>query len=536
MVQETTIKRYIGLSTDTKPSSPIQVGSVIRILAGSEWYELDTGVTYVFDGSSAWTPKLVNLGNGTGDFINSDNPFPVYGGYVPIEYSRTTTNTIKSLVNKGQLNKFVIYPRIGNEHVESSREIQGVVTNGNIVGQIFKASKDNISALLLTIESAEAQTIDTFETYSNDGELQTSWVEITNPAVISTSIVKTGDQAMALPLTTTGDEWVLSAPSDYTDYTGSFDFYQDVVFGVLGAEVSVFISDGTNSKSFPLVINITNSWTHFDVLESNMIEDQAETTDTTNILTIGFRIIRKKNGATVYIDNLIATPAPGELGIKLWNMGNTLPIDGVTSIDDGTQYTRLGKTLTSSFSLPLVGGKRLYHAHMFNAALDKNVPDNEPLITDNYYLIELYYIDTNVSVYGPDTSFNTQYYNNGYSFTTANEASVINAIGPYSDIMFTIMSTQSVYVIEAGWRFDAEPNGDSDLYVFIENKDMQVTDTVVDHEEHPEQKHSHDVSIRPMIIDNGGKIEFYNNDDASDQVSNIVYFVTFLYEPPIVNG
>jgi len=45
----TTIQRWIGLSTDTKPSSEVKVGST--------FYELDTGQPFIWDGD-AWVEDL----------------------------------------------------------------------------------------------------------------------------------------------------------------------------------------------------------------------------------------------------------------------------------------------------------------------------------------------------------------------------------------------------------------------------------------------------------------------------------------------
>ena len=48
---------------------------------------------------------------------------------VPNTFTRVTTNAFETIISKGQLNKVGVRPRIGNEHVESSREIQGTVSN-----------------------------------------------------------------------------------------------------------------------------------------------------------------------------------------------------------------------------------------------------------------------------------------------------------------------------------------------------------------------------------------------------------------------
>jgi len=510
--EEYVIRRYIGLSTDVKPVSS-------DVLVGSTFWESDTGFSYSWTGTE-WamhaTPTLSTISNG-----------------VPSTFSKITENAVKFSVAKGQLNKFNLYPRINNEHCESSRKVQGVVSAANIVGQIFKASKDNITAISLTMESAAAIALDNFESYADSAALQAVWVESGNAATLETTIVKGGTKAMALPLDTAGDEWVNTIVSaDFTDYTGSFDFYMDNALGT----VEVFIGDGTNTKTFIFPAHTPNEWVHLEIDENAMVEDQAGITDTTAIIEIGYRVTSKRIGATCYIDNLEATPSPGSVEVKLWNMGATLPVSTTNSIDDGTQYTKINGD-ASSVILQLRGGKRLYHLHSsFTAGTSKNIPTNELLIPGNYYIIELKYVDTNVSVYGPDTSFATDYYVNGYAFTAPDEATAITAIGTYSDIMFTIQSMQDIYILHIDWKFDAAPNGSSDLFVFLEDTNMSITDVITDHEEKPDQTESEDVSIRPMFMEDGGKCEFYYNDDFTDSVSTMTCKMTYLFEPPTVNG
>ena len=92
--------------------------------------------------------------------------------------------------------------------------------------QIFKASKDNISALMLTLESAQGIVIDDFESYVDNAALQAVWLESGALATLETVIVHSGIKAMSLPTSNTGDEWERSsAPQDFTDFTGTFNAY-----------------------------------------------------------------------------------------------------------------------------------------------------------------------------------------------------------------------------------------------------------------------------------------------------------------------
>jgi len=61
---------------------------------------------------------------------------------------------------------------------------------------------------------------------------------------------------------------------------------------------------------------------------------------------------------------------------------------------------------------------------------------------------------------------------------------------------------------------------------------MQITDILIDHEEHPVQTGGFkDVSIRPMFLVDGGKIEFYYSDDFTDSVGHLISTFDFLHEP-----
>ena len=461
----------------------------------------------------------------------------IHNAGVPYGFTKLTLNTSTILISKGSLNKIAFVPRILNEHVESSRQIHSVVTSTNIVGQIFKASKDNISALFLTLESAGGVVIDDFESYADNAALQLTWLTSgINPALLEQVIVHDALQAMRLTTIVDGEEWTrTAAPQNYTGYTGTFNAYFS--HAVDQMQISVFIEDSTGfSKSFVLIQNSADVWQDFEVNEAAMIEDGAWTTDVTDIDTIGYRVVSKKPASFVIIDNLESAPPPGELELKLWDMGDTLPDDGVTSIDDGVQYDQIGAAEAASFNIQLEGGKRLYHFEEFYAGVNKVEPLNKLLTPDNYYILELKYIDTDVSVYGPDTSFNVTYYNNGYCFDVPDEATPIIGIGPFSDIMFGIMSAQEVYFIKIGWRFDATPNGNAGLSVFLEDTNMKITDMVVDHEHSPEKEFTFNAESRPFRLEDGGKLEFYYSDDYSDAITKVSGEATFWYEPPVVNG
>jgi hypothetical protein len=449
-------------------------------------------------------------------------------GGVPQQYSKMTENALRSSITKGQLNKIKMFPQILNEQVESSREIQGTVTASNIVGQIFRASKDNITSLGLTLESAAGVVVDDFESYADSAAVQAVWQESGNVATKETILTATGAAAMYLPGTGLGDEWIKTgAPIDYTNYTGEVDVYFGKEYNKF--KVAIFIGDGTNTKSLDLTFGAKDLWYHFEIAEPAMIEDQAGITNILAITEIGFRIWDADIAGYAVIDDLTATPPPGNLGIKLFDMGATIPVDGVTTIASGTPYTQIGAAQTALLSHSLIGGKRLYNIHEFYAGRDVAVPTNELLTIDNYYMVTLNYMDTNVAAYGPNTSYSYNYYNSGFAFTTPNEATAITAIGPYSDLQFLIFSRQDCYVLEAEAKFDNSPGENADISIYMEDPNMKISRVVVPHEEAPERITKEDISARPAFLADGGKIEFYYNDDFSDDVAKVTTEYQFMY-------
>ena len=102
--------------------------------------------------------------------------------------------------------------------------------------------------------------------------------------------------------------------------------------------------------------------------------------------------------------------------------------------------------------------------------------------------------------------------------------------------MFVIQSMQDIYVVEAGWSFNNSPNGNSDLFLFLEDTQMKISGVFVDHSQHPDQKDSKDSSLRPKFLEDGGKAEWYYNDDFTDGVTSVVATMSFLHEPSQPNG
>lgn len=467
---------------------------------------------------------------------------------IPKRFSLQTANARAFTIQKGQINNFRLRPTIVNEHVETAREVQAVVNASTIVGQIFKASQDNINGITLTLQSAAGEDFDDFESYADSAALQAAWLAsnasflalleqtIVSPNNDSTKSMNTPGDAVE------GDEWKKSTGGgvDFTGYTGNFDFYATNTYAQ--SKMRVFVEDSLgNTNSAPIVQQDVNSWERKSFPIETLVADDVTPADITDIDFIGFRLEDRRINSEFYFDNLESIPEPGNLSVELWDMGETMPQGGVTSIDDGTQYTELGDIgfngggVVSTVNIELVGGKRQYFVRDFVAGVALEIPSNTLLNVDHYYAIVLKYVDTDVSVYGANTSFETVYYNNGYAFTAPDVSTAITKLGQYNDLQFAVFSTGDVYLNTLIKSYDDVPGNDSRESVYIENKDMHI-ESIIANESKPDQNLIAEFRDRTHPFPKGGKFEVNLSDDAGDNTTQVTVLIGYIFEPQEVNG
>jgi hypothetical protein len=473
-----------------------------------------------------------------------------YGVGVPSTFTGLTASGEQSLLQKGNLNYLRLRPQILNEHAESSRSLIDTVTAIKIVGQVFKASQDNINGLNITLLSAPSLTIDDFNDppYDSDPALQAVWIEsnATYKATRATVEVGEGNQSMELDATAAdGDTWSILttaldppvASVDLTGFTGSLMIFQDNSYAQ--QKLRFYIGDGSFTASAPIVVTATSVWQTVEIAEIQLVDDPGGSVDRTAITSIGFRVEQRRNNGAFLIDDLKAAPAPGSINLKLWNMGATIPVSLTTSIDDGTQYTKLGDAGISGLqvaeiSVEMVGGFRQYHLDSFVAGPALEIPTNEILIPENYYALTINYVDTDVQVYGPDTALDHRY-NSGFSFTAPDEATAITSTGADEDLQFCIFSTQDVFVVSLLQIMDDVPGSDARALVNIEDSNMVITGIPANGVT-GFQNVNEDFWERPYEMEKGGKFELNYNDDSTDSVSLINLIFGYVFVPPDVNG
>ncbi len=465
-----------------------------------------------------------------------------YGVGIPQSFTKQTSSSVVKQIQKTQANNFRMCPSIVNEHVETSRELQATVTAAQHVGQIFKASQDNINGLTLTLASAEAELFDDFESYADSAALQVEWVSTDDDAELETGIVYEGDKSMRLPADSNlNTEWKRDFPAtDFTDYIGTFFMYASRTYSDI--KLRVFVEDGSgNTSSAPVVQQETAVWEGLEIDVNALTADGGTPANLANIVAIGFRLVDRRNNSDFYIDEMISIPPPGSIDIELWDMGDTLPETGVTSISDGVQYDEIGDrginsgAVVATLRLDLVGGKRQYFIRRFAAGVALEIPDNTLLTPDNYYAIVLKHVDVDIAVYGANTAFETNYYQNGYAFTAPNVSTPITKLGEYNDIQFSIFSTQDVYVNTLLKFYNADPGNGATEAVYIEDKNMQIIG-IIANETVPQQTLLAEFKDRTFYFPKGGKFEVNLNPDFTDDTTQITILLGYIFEPPVVNG
>lgn len=459
---------------------------------------------------------------------------------VPCEYSKQTASGRTFLIQKGQPNNLRLRPQVLNEHAESSRVAQTVVTASSIAGQFFRASQDNINGAGLSVESAAGVVLDDFESYVNDAALQSVWVGTGDLADVETSVVYEGAQAMYMPMGagSLGDEWANTfATADMTGVTVQFQMRSNKEYK--DTQMRFFVEDSLgNTNSRQIVQSNKEVWTKLVVSVDALTADGGTPADITDIVKVGYRVEKEKNDGFMIVDILLSVPPVGSFKVKLWDMGATLPVSGAMALTDGTQYEKLGDlgisgNQVSELEVELLGGKRFYHINDFIAGVAKEIPGNEILNVDNYYALTIHHVDTDITVYGPNHTW-VDYYNNGYGFTTPDEATNITALGSQRDLTFLIYSTQDSYITEMTSFFNAAPNGNSEITLYIEDLNMVRSDVLLAPVK-AIQAATQTLTL-PFFIQQGGKFEVEYNDDITDSVSSSSLIFQYRFIPPAVHG
>ena len=488
---------------------------------------------FIVSGCSYDTVVVPNNNSTDNITVKSD----LYG--VPDTFTKMTSSEEEFYIMNGQLNQFIHRPMIINEHQESGRSIRAVIDSSTMVGQIFRASQDNINSMYLTLEPTGVYTFDDFESYTTSSDLQTVWSSTGSyDPELDTTYVANGNKSMKLHAYNTGDSYYTTFTAvDFTNTVGSFNALFTKSYDSM--KFKVFIKDSSgNTRSIDIVQNSVYTWRHFEFDVDAMQEEQETPTNLADIVVLGFYVEDRDYRDYMYVDDITYTSNSGNVVVELWDLGTSEPINNVTKLTDGVRYEQIGDHVTSEgmsyYNLELSSGKRIYHLHGFSCGVAQEIPVNEILKVDNYYAIVLKYNDTNVNVYG--SSGHMDLYSHGYSFTTKNNSTPILQTGANDDLMFAIFSTQDVYITRSRAVADTLPGVDANYMANVEDDNLKITDVVNSHGTFVPIQGEVDLSARPIFMPKGGKFNLDYNDDPDDDVSRITFGFQYVYEPQPVWG
>jgi len=202
--------------------------------------------------------------------------------------------------------------------------------------------------------------------------------------------------------------------------------------------------------------------------------------------------------------------------------------------------------VAASVNLPLKGGKQLYHVDEFIAGVATEIPTNATLTVDNYYSVVIKYVDTDVTVFGPDTTHSVSYYTAGFGWSAPTGTGIMTVLagaagaGVYSDLMFGILSTQDVYLSRTSLSlFDASvalafPDVSTEINIFCES-DLMVME-LVSHRQFIQKEHTVDLMQKPLLLPKGGKIEVYYSSHIGDLITSIIFGIQYFFTPVTTNG
>jgi hypothetical protein len=423
-----------------------------------------------------------------------------------------------------------------------------VSSSSAIVGQIFKNPQNNINSVAFTAKSGQPETeLDNLETgdYANDAALQAVWIKAGTDEAVRDLTVKPAGSNMSMKLDSSNDDGEWAADIDnmpngdttinFANGIISFKWYQTHVFADLQA--NIFIKDTTPNKSVvPLVIADADvgTWVTFNIPISEFTSGTPA--DITDIENIGFEVEKKKVPSSFfYVDSLTYIISAGTIKMKLWEFGTTAPVSGVAKLSDANQYETLGDLsidgqVVSEIDVPLLPGQRLYHVHGFSAGPAFEKSANNPLIVDTYYAITFHFVDEITKFYGNNDGKLAD--SEGYSFTTPDENTAIEATGAGENLQFYLFCVKPVYVV--GYHLHML---DVDGVETLTGLNSEWTTIIEDADDVPviiDEHHHHAVSdyrynSMAELMGTGGKFET-KYVPGTDDVVSIVQEMIYLYQ------
>ena len=302
-----------------------------------------------------------------------------------------------------------------------------------------------------------------------------------------------------------------------------------------------YVKSSTLQKEFTLTKGSVNTFYIRPAVITENTHGDDEIQDTVDAATVIIGQVFKAsadniNGVYLTLD----AAGSGSVDVKLWDMGTTIPVGGVTTLDSGTQYTTLGDLATespaASYSLPLTAGKKMYFLDDFTAGVAEEVSTNALLNVGNYYALTLHYVNVNTDVYGPLSTDSIQRYANGFAFSATSTALPITQIGTYNDIMFGILAVDNGFIHKIGIDFDDIPGSNVNASCHVVSSSFDITSVLHSNRKNIAQYNLMDLKEAPSSIPKGSRFVLKYQDDILDSTTKMLLCMCYLHEQFASNG
>lgn len=348
---------------------------------------------------------------------------------------QTTTFETFSISNKGQPNEFLYRPVLQNEN-SAYKDAIVVTLNGatltNAV-QIFRASADNLNTLAITTKAIPVTDLSDNFIAGWTSSAPTK-ITVTNGAIdqyYNTSLdVSNSSLKMALGNNVTGTTVSKIVTNDWS-IVSTFSFW------LRSTQVLSFyiqLSDGVNTATWSFANTGTNVWEQ-RVLILGSPTSVSGTLNIAAITAVRFAVTTGGNltGQSVWIDALEAQQAPGNLYLRIYDLGTNIK---PTSLNLGTLLTLDDGNTQLQVPNPIVKNTQ-------RVPLKIGVSTVNTLKIGNYYAIVFYNNGSGiVDIYGSSTS-NT--YLEGNVFTSNDNGTTLVHM-PDKAISFCIFSHKECYI------------------------------------------------------------------------------------------
>lgn len=352
-------------------------------------------------------------------------------------------------------------------HLTVSNDVIGTVDGSTpLVGQVFKASADNVQeiALKLSASAPNPATLEDFESYANDAAIQAAWVssDATYTQVsLDTGVFYAGSKAMKIRLDKNPralNDKVTRTFSTNQNWSGlntlNLAFRQEDT-GKIQLRYRIIDENGHSISVLIPMVATDNTWKTYSFSLDNFTQDGGTYPNLAAVRKHEFEIVLNNNGGwkNVWIDHLVLEQDAGTLSLKLYDFGSNAEPASLSSgtpvtFDDGSTAKTVEGILNNPTTIRIDAEKGLF--------------GNTKLTIGNYYAIVL----TDLAVSGASVKVHGKTsggYTSGKALTST-DGSVLTYEST-GRCFFGVRSVPSSYVLR-NLRVDLNEQGGDSLLAF----------------------------------------------------------------------